>query len=231
MFKNLTKPKWVLLTIVIGFLIFLFIRLSDWQFDRYNQRILNNETTSLSLLAEPKLLENVDQLNELIDWQRVSVNGSFIDKESRLIRRQYLESNLGFYVITPFVTDTQLKILINRGWIPIGESASVVQNIPPAPTGNIKITGHIQSYDKSKINPSDLPENQMNFLQSSYFNDLSDTNKYIQLDSSNLFESDVIPIPLPVISNGPHLSYAIQWILFALLLPIGWYVLLKNEQK
>ena len=71
----------------------------------------------------------------------------------------------------------------------------------------------------------------MNFLQSSYFNDLSNTNKYIQLESSNLFENDVIPIPLPVISNGPHLSYAIQWILFALLLPIGWYVLLKNEQK
>ena len=171
MFKNLTKPKWVLLTIIIGFLIFLFIRLSDWQFDRYNQRILNNETTSISLLAEPKIIENVDQLNELIDWQRVSINGTFIDKESRLIRRQYLESNLGFYVITPFLTDTRLKILINRGWIPIGESASIVQNIPPAPTGNIKITGHIQSYDKSKINPSDLPENQMNFLQSSYFNE------------------------------------------------------------
>jgi cytochrome oxidase assembly protein ShyY1 len=209
----------------------LFIRLSDWQFDRYNQRISNNETTSLSLLSEPELVENVDQLNGLIDWQRVSLNGTFIDKESRLIRKQYLESNLGFYVITPFVTDTQLKILINRGWIPIGESASVVQTIPPAPAGNIKITGHIQSFDNTKINPSDLPENQMNFLQSSYFNNLSNTNKYIQLDSSNLLESEVISIPLPVISNGPHLSYAIQWILFALLLPIGWYVLLKNEQK
>ena len=38
-------------------------------------------------------------------------------------------------------------------------------------------------------------------------------------------------IPLPELTNGPHLSYAIQWILFALLLPIGWYVLLKNESK
>ena len=138
MFKNLTKPKWVLLTIIIGFIIFLFIRLSDWQFDRYNQRILNNETTSISLLAEPKIIENVDQLNELIDWQRVSINGTFIDKESRLIRRQYLESNLGFYVITPFLTNTRLKILINRGLIPIGESASIVQTFQLAPPENIK---------------------------------------------------------------------------------------------
>ena len=44
-------------------------------------------------------------------------------------------------------------------------------------------------------------------------------------------DNQVAIIPLPELSNGPHFSYAIQWILFALMLPIGWYVLLKNENK
>jgi hypothetical protein len=54
---------------------------------------------------------------------------------------------------------------------------------------------------------------------------------YLQLAKSSPMDNQVAIIPLPELSNGPHLSYAIQWILFALLLPIGWYVLLKNESK
>ncbi len=34
MFKNLTKPRWIALTAFLLIMIYLFIRLSDWQFDR-----------------------------------------------------------------------------------------------------------------------------------------------------------------------------------------------------
>jgi DNA-binding transcriptional regulator of glucitol operon len=49
MFKNLTKPRWIALTAFLLIMTYLFIRLSDWQFDRYNQRIENNEITTNAL--------------------------------------------------------------------------------------------------------------------------------------------------------------------------------------
>ena len=85
--------------------------------------------------------------------------------------------------------------------------------------------------EKFKENPADLPSNQINDINIEKFQGNIYPNFYVQIGKSNPAEKDIGIIYLPEVSNGPHLSYAIQWILFALLLPIGWYVLLKNEDK
>jgi cytochrome oxidase assembly protein ShyY1 len=138
---------------------------------------------------------------------------------------------LGFWIITPFEITNGDRILINRGWIPIGSSASTDQNIPLAPPGNVNIEGYLQPFKSSVAQPTDLPINQVNNIDFKYFDFEIANDFYLQLAKSSPMDNQVAIIPLPELSNGPHLSYAIQWILFALLLPIGWYVLLKNESK
>jgi cytochrome oxidase assembly protein ShyY1 len=164
-------------------------------------------------------------------WEKVQLSGSFLNDDSMLVRKQYLESKLGFWVITPFQLENNDLILINRGWIPIASSSSAVEEIPKASQGLVKIKGYLQKFNKFEEKPSDLPKNQLN--QINYQNFSSDLNKdyYVQLNESFPQDREIAIIPLPELSNGPHLSYAIQWILFALLLPIGWYVLLRNEAK
>ena len=123
------------------------------------------------------------------------------------------------------------NILVNRGWIPIGTSASTNQIIPPAPVGVVNLEGYLQPFNESIAQPKDLPLNQVNTIDHKYFGIDVASDFYVQLEKSSPMENQVAIIPLPKLTNGPHLSYAIQWILFALLLPIGWYVLLKNESK
>ena len=231
MFKNLTKPRWIALTAFLLIMIYLFIRLSDWQFDRYNTRIQINEITTTALSSEPINLTDLSQLSDLKDWQKVSIKGEFMDSDAKLLRRQYLESSLGFWVITPLKLDNDKVILVNRGWIPIAESSTSQQEIPPSPQGDVTIIGYVQTLKDTRSEPEDLPLNQINHLNSTNFSSQPLSTNYLQLASMTPMDNQVAIIPLPELSNGPHFSYAIQWILFALMLPIGWYVLLKNENK
>ena len=231
MFKNLTKPRWIALTAFLLIMIYLFIRLSDWQFDRYNQRIQNNEITTTALISEPINLTDLSQVSELKDWQKVSIKGEFMNSDAKLLRRQYLESSLGFWVITPLKLDNDQVILVNRGWIPIAESSTSQQEIPSSPQGDVTIIGYVQTLKDTRREPEDLPLNQINYLNSTNFSSQPLSTNYLQLASLTPMDNQVAIIPLPELSNGPHFSYAIQWILFALMLPIGWYVLLKNENK
>ena len=41
---------------------------------------------------------------------------------------------------------------------------------------------------------------------------------------------DPLPVPLPALDDGPHLSYAIQWFSFALITLIGSVAFLKRER-
>ena len=231
MFKNLIKPRWIALTLFLLILIYLFIRLSNWQFDRYDQRVLRNESTNVALSLAPKKIDSVSQMSDLNQWEKIELTGSYLSDQSKLVRKQYLENNLGFWVITPFKIQNGENILVNRGWIPIGSSASSNQSIPLAPVGTVNLEGYLQPFNESITQPKDLPLNQVNTIDYKYFESAIANNFYVQVAKSSPMDNQVAIIPLPELSNGPHFSYAIQWILFALLLPIGWYVLLKNEAK
>jgi len=39
------------------------------------------------------------------------------------------------------------------------------------------------------------------------------------------------PVPLPTLDEGPHLSYAGQWLLFTLLAGLGWGALVRRHGK
>jgi cytochrome oxidase assembly protein ShyY1 len=231
MFKNLLRPRWIILTLLLAFLIYLFIELSGWQFDRYHQRIDRNDDFVTAIAGDPIPIENVSQMNNLKQWGKVSLSGQYLDAESKLVRKRYLKNSLGFWVLTPFQLANKEIILVNRGWIPSANSSTSALAIPNSPTQQVLIEGFLQPMEKFKASPADLPTNQINDINIEKFKVNIYPNFYVQVGKSNPAEKDIGIIYLPEVSNGPHLSYAIQWLLFALLLPIGWYVLLKNEDK
>jgi len=231
MFKNLLRPRWIILTLLLAFLIYLFIELSGWQFDRYHQRIDRNDDFVTAIAGDPIPIENVSQMNNLKQWGKVSLSGQYLDAESKLVRKRYLKNSLGFWVLTPFQLANKEIILVNRGWIPSANSSTSELAIPNSPTQRVLIEGFLQPMEKFKASPADLPSNQINEINIEKFKVNIYPNFYVQVGKSSPAEKDIGIIYLPEVSNGPHLSYAIQWILFALLLPIGWYVLLKNEDK
>ena len=79
MFKNLTRPRWIALTVFLLVFIYLFIRLANWQFDRYDQRILRNEQATSALSSAPKNIDSTSQLSEMKQWEKVEINGTYLN--------------------------------------------------------------------------------------------------------------------------------------------------------
>ena len=40
-----------------------------------------------------------------------------------------------------------------------------------------------------------------------------------------------MPAPLPELTEGPHLNYAIQWFAFATIAAVGYVILVRREVK
>jgi cytochrome oxidase assembly protein ShyY1 len=52
---------------------------------------------------------------------------------------------------------------------------------------------------------------------------------YIQLLESTPEMAGLVPVPRPTIDEGQNISYAVQWLLFAAVGIIGWFIFLRRE--
>ena len=54
---------------------------------------------------------------------------------------------------------------------------------------------------------------------------------YLDLIGSipNITPDDPVPVPPPTSSNGPHLSYAVQWLIFAAAVLLGWVLAVRRS--
>ena len=56
---------------------------------------------------------------------------------------------------------------------------------------------------------------------------------YVEMTSSSPAPTTALPapVPLPELDDGPHLGYAVQWIIFSICAVIGWFLLVRKSAK
>ena len=228
MLKILKQPKWIVLTIVLIFTFYAFINLSEWQFSRNEERIDKNSEITSSLNQEVRVIDNVKNLEQLKEWNSVELKGHIEISQLKFARNRYLESSLGFWAIAPLTLPSQDKILINLGFVPINYQSNLTQI--ELTKEQVIIKGWLRKVELHKETPADYPDKQISSISSENF-DVNSKTFYVQIYESNSEFENITFLPPPTISNGPHLSYAIQWIIFAFLLPIGWVILYRSEKS
>jgi len=119
MLKILKQPKWIILTIILIIAIYAFINLSEWQFNRNDERRALNQEITRALNKDPINILQVQDLNNLVEWQTVGITGKIETENVKFARNRYLDSSLGFWVIAPFKSGENQKVLINLGFLPV----------------------------------------------------------------------------------------------------------------
>ena len=56
-------------------------------------------------------------------YARVRATGRYDAAHQLLVRNRPLEGQVGYYVLTPLVTDAGPALLVDRGWVPAGATA------------------------------------------------------------------------------------------------------------
>lgn len=235
----LRQPRWLALGFLVVVIVPSFILLSRWQLSRLDERRHYNAVVTANASTPPvpvgQLLDpgaDISSVGDAVTWRQVSATGHYDQAHQVLVRKRPLQGRNGFWVATPFVTDSGTVLVVDRGWVEAVSGAGATPDVPPAPAGRVSIVGRIRVSEQApRPQPTDLPAGQVTDLDVRLVAGGAPAYPaYVDLVSSTPPDSTALtPIPLPELDDGPHLSYAMQWILFAVVAVVGFVVLARRE--
>lgn len=237
----LRERRWVMLGFVVLVLVPSFLLLSRWQVHRLDDRRAANAVVERNSSASPVPVDQVmtagaaaATVDDAVQWRQVTATGTYDASRQVLVRKRPLDGQNGFWVVTPLVTDSGAVLAVNRGWLAASGSSTSVQEAPAPPTGEVTVVGRVRPSEQAPHpQPSDLPAGQVTDLDVSLVVPSGTAYPgYVELVSSDPAQSgDLTPIALPDLSDGPHMSYAIQWVLFAGVAVVGFVLLARREKE
>jgi cytochrome oxidase assembly protein ShyY1 len=239
----LRQRRWVGFTLLAVFFVLVFIRLSVWQVSRLHERQRDNDVVRAHLAAPPMTQSELAAL-AVADrafatdqqWRSVRLTGHWDATHQMLVRNQPSDSgDNGYEVVTPLVPDSAgTAVLVDRGWVPAGATPAAPDTVPAPQSGTVTVVARIQPSEPARPTEG-LPAGQVSSLSTG---DLARGDGYPVLDGYLRLTSES-PAPSsgptvhadPVLDDGPHLSYAVQWVLFALVAIGGWWTFLRREAE
>ncbi|WP_243075103.1 SURF1 family protein [Microbacterium sp. SS28] len=204
--------------------------LSDWQFTRNAHRTEQLELIEQNYDAPPVPLEQVipagDELSAAEEWRPVVLTGAYLTDDQLLARNRAHGGTAAYEVLVPFRLDDGRVLLVDRGWVPPGEEQAEPDDIPAAPEGEATVIVRLRPGEPLPGSGRSAPEGQVPTIHLQTVADAVDpaTADALELSAYGIMVSED-PAPAtrpqalesPSADPGPHLSYAIQWILFALM--------------
>lgn len=215
--------------------------LSWWQFarneeanERVRQVVENWDAAPMPLDA---LLASPEAAFDPADtWTPVELVGEYAVDEQLFVRGRPKDGRPGFEVLVPFVlADGSGVVLIDRGWVPNGQTqAEVPDFVPPAPEGPVTVVARLKTGEPNVPGRS-APEGQVATIELPL---IAATIGRADLFTGayGLLATEDPAVATPELANrpepdpGPHLSYAIQWILFALFAAAALVWAVRNER-
>lgn len=227
----LRSPRWAgYLALVIVFAV-ACCALGTWQLNRRAEALAEvaridanydaDAVPVVEALPEPAVFD-VDQR-----WQVVALSGEYLVDEEVVVRNRPFEGSSGFEVITPFRLDDGTVFIVDRGWIAQASDGRPSEYAAP-PTGHVQVDARLKAGEGRiagrtstgiEFATIDLDELADRVGEPGY------TGAYGVLVQTGA-DADEPPLAAarPVRDEGPHLSYALQWFVFALLgfVGLGW---------
>ena len=233
MYKFLVRPKWIATHLLVIALIVLMVNLGQWQLNRHNVRKEFNATLVQRFDAPIQPLETLLQSAkpEDIEWMPTAITGTYLQGEDFSMVNVSQNGIAGYNAVTPLLLEDGMVVLVNRGFMPLADA------FPPAPSGEVSLLGRVRASSERRTGAvsdpatGELAEVQridIDRLQQQIDGKLAPV--YVQLLKSTPAEAPTLStIVDPDFSNGPHLSYTVQWLVFALCAVGGWIALVRRE--
>lgn len=199
--------------------------LSNWQFSRNAERATDLALVENNYDAAPVPLADLigdDGFDAGDEWRPVEVTGTYDADAQMLVRNRPHGGTTAYEVLTPLRTDDGRVFVIDRGWIPAGESAERPDSVPEPPSGEVTVVARLRPSEPEPRSGRGAPEGQLPTLHVPTIAET--TGEGTIADAYGLMVSEDpagvdTPSALedPENDPGPFLSYAVQWILFAVM--------------
>jgi cytochrome oxidase assembly protein ShyY1 len=235
MYRFLFTPRWIAFHLLVIAAVVAMINLGFWQLRRLDERQAFNEAVSSRIDLPPEPITDVVTMPNLrlgVEWRAVEASGTYLPDEQFVVVNRSEGGVAGDLVVTPMQLDDGRILLVQRGFVPLGETAA------PAPTGEVDIVGRLREPQvRRRGQVSDPEEGELTEVQRIDFERLSPqlpgypVPMWVELVSSEPAETGPFPHPVavPELTEGPHLSYAVQWFIFSIAVVVGWVLAVRKS--
>lgn len=238
------QPKWLLSHLFVLALVVTMVNLGFWQLRRLDEKKdRNRRITSRSSEPDRQVGQVLTAQSSFADaakveFRPVTMTGRFRSDQELLVRSRSLEGSPGSWVLTPLVMADRTAVVVNRGWI---ANEGRFDSVPPqyrAPSGTVTVTGLIRLTEtRGSFGPSDPRTGRLANLARAdigrFQRQVSErlVPAWVQLEREVPRPDGRVPRPLPApeLTEGPHLSYAIQWFIFSSIAVIGYPLIVRRR--
>jgi cytochrome oxidase assembly protein ShyY1 len=212
------------------------VALGFWQIDRLDQRHDRNRLLERNLTMPPAPVGDLLAVGQppgpADQYARVRASGRYDVGGQLLVRTRPFEGQVGYNVLTPLVTSGGPALLVNRGWVPGGPTATTPPDPPRPPAGMVTVTGRLRPSEPPSTTGTPPPGQVTRIDVPAIAGSLGYEvyGGYVDLVRERprpTVAPELLPAPEP--SEGPHLAYAFQWFLFGGLALGGYVVLARRE--
>jgi len=198
--------------------------LSQWQFARQKEVVAANNIIIKNYDADPvpieKILKAKDPWRKTLEFKPVSLTGQYIPFDEYLVRNRPNNGNPGFLQLVAFKTFSNNIFWVDRGWLPTGSKSDKPDLVPALDEKTRTIVVRLRANEAPNGRTAPLRE-LPNIDLSLASKDIETDNVYLQGYGRLVSETSPLArgadLGKPDLTEGNHLSYALQWLAFALM--------------
>lgn len=215
-------------TVAYFLLLALLLSLARWQWHRAAEK-----QEMIDARAERQTAAPLDLNRSIPDvvmdrFRAAKVTGKFVPDQQWLLDNRLYRGQPGYHVFSLFRTDEGRELLVNRGWVSVGEDRSFLPALP-LPEGKLTLSGHLDRPESVGLKLDGQPYDSIAHLVVVQYLDLTELSKaqgrkllplalVLNADSPAALQPDWSPVP--TIMPEKHRGYAVQWAALALALTI-----------
>jgi surfeit locus 1 family protein len=213
-------------TVVTLLLLPAMTGLGIWQLDRANwKQGLVDAHTGQGRLSPVSLAAS--GTGDDMQYRRVFARGYYDMEHQLLLDNKTFQGHAGYHVLTPLhLADSDAVVLVNRGWVPVGNSRAVLPDIPGT-SGEVLVDATIKlppkrlfrlgSVDEANTSwPKVVQQIEMESLEQLL--DVTLEPLILLLDKDDEFGFFRDWKPVYGVTPDKHRAYAVQWFTLAVVL-------------
>lgn len=239
MYRFLFSSKWLGYLLLAAIFATACVFLGRWQMDRRAETLAEINRVVSNYSATPVPFTTVEgQFNRLDpekEWTQVELKGHYDAAGQRIVRNRPLNGQPGYEVVVPFKLESGAAVVIDRGWLPIGNNnPGRPDSIPAPPTGEVTAVVRLKAGEPTLQRGA--PDGQLASIDLPvYAAELGYpvlTGAYGQLASETPAPAESpFPFPMPSTEEGTHLSYSLQWFAFGVLMFVGFGYAARQQAR
>lgn len=203
-----------------------FVAAGFWQLERHEQVRTHNAEVRAQLAAPSVTLG--EALADGEAFRRVEATGRYLADSQLLSTPRSRDGSPGHHVLTPLRSD-EVTVLVDRGWVPFERAEGPPDELVAPPEGEVGVAGLLMPAEEGDPGQGE----QLRIIDPAVVSEragVAMADAYLLLQDGDGVGDQGAPLPGrdPVLEEGNHLSYAVQWFVFTGVVVVGYPLLARS---